>query len=38
MPLSNDIKGLKRERRGTKKNKVNGEDQSKLKKRKTDAQ
>ncbi|XP_017696384.1 ribosome production factor 2 homolog [Phoenix dactylifera] len=36
MPLSNDIRGLKRERREAKKNKVNGEDQSK--KRKMDPQ
>ncbi|XP_008803312.2 ribosome production factor 2 homolog [Phoenix dactylifera] len=34
MPLSNEIKGLKRERREAKKNKVNGDHQSK--KRKTD--
>ncbi|KAG1362352.1 ribosome production factor 2 [Cocos nucifera] len=34
MPLSSDIKGLKRERREAKKNKVDGENQSK--KRKTD--
>lgn len=32
MPLSSDIKGLKRERREAKKNKVNGEDQSKKRK------
>nr|XP_010919164.1 ribosome production factor 2 homolog [Elaeis guineensis]XP_010919165.1 ribosome production factor 2 homolog [Elaeis guineensis]XP_029119897.1 ribosome production factor 2 homolog [Elaeis guineensis] len=32
MPLSNDIKGLKRERREAKKNKVNEEDQSKKRK------
>lgn len=34
MPLSNDIKGLERERREAKKNKVDGENQSK--KRKTE--